>query len=90
MSDIAKPVVYSELEVRSHLPSGWGIQGRSPGRWNARAGRWALDVYDGADNVWTIEIRARDVTRAGRLEALRDSIDTIQRKALGRKSILTG
>lgn len=90
MSDTAKPIVYTEVEIRSDPPSGWGIQGFSAGRWNAKSGRWAIDVYDGADNVWTVEVGAREAGRAGRLEALRDSIDRIQRKSLGRKSFLTG
>lgn len=90
MSDHAKPVVYTDVEVRSYLPSGWGIQGPRSGRWETKAQRWAIDVYDGADNVWTIEVTASDAAKAGRLEALRATIDRIQRKALGRKSVITG
>jgi len=90
MSDQAKPVVFTDVEVRSYLPSGWGIQGPGPGRWEAKAQRWAIDVYDGADNVWTLEVAAGEAAKAGRLEALRASIDKIQRKSLGRKSVITG
>jgi len=90
MSENAKSIVYTDLEVRSFLPSGWGIHGRGGGQWDPREGRWSIEVYDGADNVWTIEVAGRDAERAGRHEALRQAIDRIQRRALGRKSVLTG
>jgi len=90
MADHSKPVVYTDLEIRSYLPTGWGIHGDGGGRWDARAASWGVDVYDGADNVWKLQVAASDAAKAGRLEALKASIDKIQRKSLGRKSVITG
>ncbi|MCB9378019.1 MAG: hypothetical protein H6511_04565 [Holophagales bacterium] len=90
MADHSKPVVYTELEIRSYLPSGWGIHDARSGRWDAKEASWGVDVYDGADNVWKLEVAGADAAKAGRLEALKASIDKIERKALGRKSVITG
>lgn len=90
MSTSPRPLGYTALEIRSYLPSGWGIQAGSSGRWDADRGAWRVDVYDGADNTWTIAIAAGEAESAGRLPALKAAIDRLARKALGRKSILTG
>ncbi len=90
MAESAKPLVYTEIELRSFLPSGWGIQPGSAGRWDARTGRWSIEIYDGADNTWKVEVSAGEAAAQGRLDAVRGKIDTLHRKALGRKSILTG
>jgi len=84
------PIVFTDIEVRSYLPSGWSLRPGSSGRWDAASGQWAVAVLDGADNEWKVTVDARSAARAGRLEALRASIDRLQRKALGRKSVLTG
>lgn len=84
----AAPLSYTDVEVRSCLPSGWGIVPGATGNRSSSDGIWKLAVYDGADNVWTLEVRAADA--ADRLEALRASIDRIQRKGLGRKSVISG
>lgn len=88
MTAKAAPLSYTDVEVRSCLPSGWGIVAGSAGRWSPADGVWKLPVYDGADNVWTIEIRSADA--ADRMAALRSSIDRLERKGLGRKSIISG
>jgi hypothetical protein len=88
MSAKPAPLSYTEIEVRSYLPSGWGIVPGERGRWSAADGSWKLPVYDGADNVWTIEVRGADA--ADRMAALQASIQKIQRKGLGRKSIISG
>lgn len=90
MAESVRPLVYTDVELRSFLPSGWGIVSDQPGRWDAENGRWSVEIYDGADNTWKVEVRAGDAASQGRLEALKASIDTLHRKALGRKSVLTG
>jgi len=80
--------LFTATEIRSYLPSGWGIAPGERGRVDPRSGRWSIEVYDGADNTWTIQIDAQ--AGAGRLEALRAAIDKVQRKGLGRKSIWIG
>ena len=84
----AAPLSYTDVEVRSYLPSGWGIVPGSTGRLTPGDGVWTLPVYDGADNVWTIEVRTADAS--DRMKALRASIARIQRKGLGRKSVISG
>jgi len=88
MSAKSAPLSYTDIEVRSCLPSGWGIVPGERGRWSAADGIWKLPVYDGADNVWTIAVSG--AAAADRMAALKASIDTIQRKGLGRKSVISG
>jgi len=86
MSATARPLSFTDVEIRSYLPSGWGIQPGSAGRWDAGAGTWTLEIYDIADNTWPLVVEAGN----DRIAALRTAIDRLQRKSLGRKSILTG
>lgn len=90
MAEPVRPLVYTEVELRSFIPSGWGIVSGQAGRWDAKGGRWSIEIYDGADNTWKVEVDADEAAGQGRLEALKAKIDTLHRKALGRKSILTG
>lgn len=90
MAESAKPLVFTEIEVRSFLPSGWGIQPGSTGRWDPERGSWSIEIYDGADNTWKVGVEAGEAAAQGRLEALKAKIDALYRKALGRKSVLTG
>ncbi|HSM13455.1 MAG TPA: hypothetical protein VLA66_05250 [Thermoanaerobaculia bacterium] len=90
MSPAPSPVAYTPTEIRSYLPSGWGILSPDSGSWDAARQRWTVEIYDGADNGWTVEVAAGDAQRDGRMEALKASIDRIWRKSLGRKSVLTG
>lgn len=90
MSTVASPLAYTEIEIRSYLPSGWGIARGGGGRWDPRSGRFSVQVYDGADNTWEIAVDAAQAGKAGRLEALRAAIDRVQRKGLGRKSVMLG
>ena len=71
-------------------PPAGGSQPGSVGSWDARSGRWSIQVYDGADNVWTVAVEAEAAARVGRLDALRAAIDRLQRKQLGRKSVISG
>ena len=90
MAHNARPITFTETEVRSQLPSGWGIVGGSPGRWDAKEERWTLELRDGADNVWTVTVGADDVAKSDRIGALAAKIRQLERKALGRKSIISG
>jgi hypothetical protein len=90
MSANAKPVGYTDVEVRSYLPSGWGIVPGARGAWNAKARKWTLEVYDGADHVWTLEVDGEAASRGDRFEAIKEAVRRLNRNALGRKSILTG
>ena len=82
-------VSYSEVEIRSYLPSGWGIVPGASGHWDAARGAWSIDVYDGADNTWTVTVPGEAAAK-DRLGAFNAEIARLQRKQLGRKSVLTG
>jgi hypothetical protein len=90
MTTATRPLSYTEVEIRSYLPSGWGIVVGGAAGWDAAAGRWAVEVYDGADTTWTIAVAGDDAAKQGRLEALKAAIDRLTRKSLGRKSVITG
>jgi hypothetical protein len=90
MSIATRPLRYTDVEIRSYLPSGWGIVPGVAGAWDADARRWAVAVYDGADTTWTVAVEADAAAALGRLEALKAAIDRLTRKALGRKSVITG
>jgi len=90
MSNANRPLAYTDVEIRSYLPSGWGIVPGGAGGWNADAGSWAVEVYDGADTTWTLAVAGGDAAKLGRIEALQAAIDRLTRKALGRKSVITG
>lgn len=70
------------IELESVLPSGWGLLD-GPGEWNPRRASWTTEVYDLADNHWTIEVRAAEAKQLGRLEALKRAVDKLYREALG-------
>jgi len=90
MAATAKPISYTDVEIRSYLPSGWGIVPGRTSQWNPEKRAWSVEVYDGAHHVWQVEVGADDAERAGRFPALKSAIGGLDRKALGRKSILTG
>ena len=90
MAATSRPITYTEVEVRSQLPSGWGIAGGSAGRWDPQAGSWSVDLNDGADNSWTVTVSAAEIEKSGRPEALAAKIRQLERKALGRKSVISG
>jgi hypothetical protein len=76
-------LTYTDVELRSYLPSGWGIRGGSVGQWDGAKGIWKIDVYDPADNDWPLVVAGKAVTAKGRLEALQASVDQLYREALG-------
>jgi hypothetical protein len=90
MSASPRPLGYTDIEIRSYLPSGWGIPPGGTGRWSADAGQWAIEVYDGADNLWTVAVTNAAAAKSDRMTALKLAIDRLCRKQLGRKSILSG
>ena len=81
MSEAPNRLSYTEIELRSYLPSGWGIRSGSVGSWDAAKGAWKIEVYDSADNHWPLIVDGRKAAN-GRLEALRKSVDELYRKAL--------
>lgn len=80
---MSEPLTFLPIEVKSYLPSGWGLIDEHGGRWDARRGAWSAEVYDPADNSWTIRVTAADAGRHGRLAALKLAVDQLYREALG-------
>ena len=83
------PITFTETEVRSVLPSGWGIVAGAAGRWDAGDGTWSIEIYDGADQRWTVAVDS-SAAAGGRLGALDAQIRRLERKGLGRKSVISG
>jgi hypothetical protein len=90
MAATTSPITYTETEIRSFLPSGWSISPGSSGTWSAGEGSWSIDVVDGADQRWTVTVEASDVEKSGRLGALDAFVRRLERRALGRKSVISG
>lgn len=83
-----RPLTYSLVEIHSYLPAGWNLMDADePGRWDARRESWIVEVHDGADMPWSVEVRAADAARAGRLEALRVAMDLVYRTGVGKDGI---
>lgn len=80
---MSEPLTFLPIEVKSYLPSGWGLIDEHGGRWDARRRAWSTEVYDLADNNWTIEVSAVDADKLGRLAALKLAVDELYREALG-------
>jgi hypothetical protein len=83
MSDAPRSLTYTDVELRSYLPSGWGIRSGSVGRWDVDKAVWKIDVYDPADNDWPLVVPGKAAAAKGRLEALQQSVDQLYREALG-------
>ena len=83
MSEATRRLTYTDVELKSYLPSGWGIRRGAVGSWDGGKGAWKIEVYDPADNVWPLVVAGRDASAKGRLEALQASVDKLYREALG-------
>ncbi|KAB2964596.1 MAG: hypothetical protein F9K16_03950 [Thermoanaerobaculia bacterium] len=90
MTASGSPLHFTATELRSYLPSGWGLVEGRTGTWNPSRSSWIFEAYDGADNTWEIVVDAGAATKEGRFEALKAAITRVQRKGLGRKSVLLG
>ena len=77
-----KRLTFTDIEIRSYLPSGWGIRPDCVGAWDAGKSTFAIEVYDLADNLWRLQVTGKDAAARGRLEALKQSIDRLYRNAV--------
>ena len=63
---------YSDIEIRSYLPTGWSLPTEEEGdRWNAKRRSWTVTLIDGTDLEWRLEVSLAEVETRGRMEALR-------------------
>ncbi len=78
------PLAYNEIEIRSYLPTGWGLSPTSPeGQWDAKKQSWKAEVVDGSEMSWPLEVKSSDSSSLGRMEALRLAMDRVFRHRLG-------
>lgn len=75
-------LTFTDIEIRSYLPSGWGIRPNRAGTWDSGKSTYEVEVYDSTDNLWPLQITGKDAAASGRLEALRLSVDKLYREAL--------
>ena len=75
------PVSYSPIEVRGYLPGGWSLATEPDSQESANPDSWSVTLIDIADMEWPLTVSPRDVEKLGRIEALRQAIDRIYRKA---------
>lgn len=76
-------LTFTDIEIRSYLPSGWGIRPNGTGTWDAGNSTYKIEVYDSTDNLWPLKVTGKEAAAQGRLPALKASVDLLYRKALG-------
>ncbi len=76
-------IIYTETEVRSFLPTGWGLAGSPEGIWDAKKKLWRATVIDNVEFDWPLEVKAAEASSLGRIEALRVAMDRVFRERLG-------
>jgi hypothetical protein len=74
---------YTDEELRSYLPSGWELVGGGEAAWDEKRQAVRLRVRDNVDFDWSVDVKARDADRDGRLEALRQAMQQVFRGRLG-------
>ncbi len=75
-------LTFTDIEIRSYLPSGWGIRPNGAGSWDAGKSSYEIEVSDPADNLWPLRVTGKQAAASGRLEALKASVDKLYREAL--------
>jgi hypothetical protein len=78
-----EPLRYTETEIRSFLPTGWNLIGNRAGAWDPKKKVWRATVLDNVDFDWPVEVKAGEVSKIGRMEALRQAMDRLYRERLG-------
>lgn len=78
-----EPLAYTEVEVRSYLPTGWALARGRGGAWDATKRLWRATVIDNVEFDWPLEVSADEAAEHGRLEALRRAMDRVYRERLG-------
>ena len=74
---------YTETEIRSYLPTGWALAVNQGGSWDAKKKVWKATVLDNVDFDWPVEVSAAEISKLGRLEALRVAMNRVYRERLG-------
>jgi hypothetical protein len=83
MKTTNEPLIYTETEIRSYLPTGWDLAGSPEGAWDPKKKSWQISVLDNVEFDWPVIVKADDAGSQGRLEALRRAMDVVYRERLG-------
>jgi hypothetical protein len=75
---------YTDEELRSYLPTGWELIDGGEAAWDEKRRATTLRVLDNVHFDWPVTVRAGEVDRVGRLEALRLAFDQVFRDRLGK------
>jgi len=78
-----EPIQYTETEIRSFLPTGWDLLADRKGGWDAKKKVWRATVIDNVDFDYPLEVKAEEIGKHDRLEALRQAMDRLYRERLG-------
>ncbi|HEX5759414.1 MAG TPA: hypothetical protein VF121_09490 [Thermoanaerobaculia bacterium] len=74
---------YTEVEVRSYLPTGWGLARTRSGAWDDKKRLWRATVIDNVEFDWPLEVSPDEAAEHGRIEALRLAMNRVYRERLG-------
>lgn len=78
-ADLVPPLIYTDVELDSYIPSGWSLaEGRERG-WNEKDGAFRFVVLDGSELDWELVVPLAETRRHGRIEALRRAVDDLDR-----------
>ena len=79
-----EPLQYTDAEIRSFLPTGWDLlPDRKGNGWDPKKKVWRATVIDNVDFDNPLEVKADEVGKLDRLEALRQAMDRLYRERLG-------
>ncbi|HVS01966.1 MAG TPA: hypothetical protein VMT16_04285 [Thermoanaerobaculia bacterium] len=74
------PVSYTDIELESYIPSGWVLaEGQAP-EWDPGRQELRVTVLDSSDLDWILAVKRSDAERLGRIEALRQAVDRLDRE----------
>ena len=79
-ADSIPPLIFTDVELESYIPSGWTLAEGRPCGWNQKESAFLCTVMDGSDLDWELKVPLADVERHGRIEALRRAVDELDRK----------
>ena len=77
---MAEPVTYTEIELESYIPAGWALAAGDAPLWDGKHNEFRFRVLDTCDLDWDVAVPAAEVSRYGRIEALRRAIDRLFRE----------
>jgi hypothetical protein len=79
-ADPVPPLIYTDVELESYIPSGWSLAEGGPRGWDEKEAAFRVKVLDGSDLDWELAVPLAETKRHGRIEALRRAVDELDRK----------